>query len=61
MKSPAFLIVALVVALLVLFGAVKALITPIAKHYYAQYQHHRMIEERRNRFYAELGMLMRHA
>ncbi|MBN3949376.1 MAG: hypothetical protein HWQ38_24100 [Nostoc sp. NMS7] len=58
MKSPSFLIVALVVALLVLFGAIKTLITPIAKHYYAQYQHHRMVEERRSRFYGELKMLM---
>lgn len=59
MKSAAFLIVALVITLCVVVHAVKVLVNPIIAHFHAKWRHHRMIEERRERFYKELGMLMR--
>lgn len=58
MKSQAFVIVALVVALLIVVELLVKTILPVVKYYWVKYQHHRMIEERRDRFYQELGMLM---
>ncbi|MEH2135439.1 hypothetical protein [Nostoc sp.] len=59
MKSESIVIVALIVALIVLFDALKRLATPIIKHYWAKYQHYKMIEARRKEFYYGLGVLMR--
>jgi hypothetical protein len=58
MKSPAFLIVALVVAIMIFSSAVIQVISPIITHYWAKYQHFRMIENRRKRFYSEIKALM---
>ncbi|MBD2492530.1 hypothetical protein [Aulosira sp. FACHB-615] len=59
MKSEAFVIVVLIVALLVVVELVVKAIAPVVQHCWAKYQHHRMIEVRREQFYRELGMLMR--
>lgn len=54
-----YLMIGLIVAILILSQAIATIITPIINHYWAKYQHHRMIENRRQRFYSELKMLMR--
>lgn len=59
MKSEVFVIVSLIVALLILIDAIVRLSSPIVKYYYTQYKHHRLIQERRKRFYKELGILMK--
>lgn len=58
MKSGSFLLVALIIALLVLTGALHDLISPVIKHYWAKYQHHKMVQKRREQFYGELKILM---
>ncbi|UKP01604.1 hypothetical protein [Nostoc sp. UHCC 0870] len=61
MQSPAAIIIALLVAICILVNAIASLLIPIAHHYYARYQHYKMIEARRDHFYSELRMLMKSA
>ncbi|MCC5661814.1 hypothetical protein LC608_33695 [Nostoc sp. XA010] len=58
MKSDSFVLVALIVFIWILVNAIASLIAPIVRHYWLKYQHYKMVEERRARFYRELKMLM---
>lgn len=57
MKSESFFI-ALIVAIIVIFEAIKNITIPLIQYYWSKYQHYKMIENRRKRFYAELRILM---
>jgi hypothetical protein len=61
MKSESFVIIALIVAICIVLNAIVALIITIIKHYWAKYQHYKMIQARHDRFYSELRMFMKSA
>ncbi|WP_414579296.1 hypothetical protein [Anabaena sp. CCY 9402-a] len=61
MQSPAAVIIALLIAVCIILNAIASLLIPVFNHYYAKYQHHKMIEARRDRFYSELRCLMKSA
>ena len=58
MKTGAFPVIAIVLAIALILNAAIALLTPIVRHYWWKYQHRRIIEQRRQRFYKELRQLM---